>query len=194
MLGFVSSGVPNDKLFRIEPSLAKMICERLQTDFLLIVNFRGKNLTALQSQLAITMTYVVASQHPSYLLYFSQPASIINVCFPSIFETTVFCQPGDFLKFSFVITFAGENIVTKKQPCSKRVFSYHQQQSAIHFTHLEMEEPDLSEEGPGLDACNTCLLAFSAPLLEKRRWIKLTCGHRWPQIIFPAFNVISFLL
>ena len=114
MLGFVSSGVPNDKLFRIEPSLAKMICERLQTDFLLIVNFRGKNLTALQSQLAITMTYVVASQHPSYLLYFSQPASIINVCFPSIFETTVFCQPGDFFKIFLCYHFCRRKHCNKK--------------------------------------------------------------------------------
>lgn len=45
----------------IEPVLAKMVYERLQTDFWLIFNFRRKNLTALQSQLAITMTYVVAS-------------------------------------------------------------------------------------------------------------------------------------
>ena len=32
-----------------------MISERLQTEFWLIINFCGKNLTGLQSQLAITI-------------------------------------------------------------------------------------------------------------------------------------------
>ena len=60
------TGVPNDNFFRIEQFSAKMICECRQTDFWLIVNFRGKNLSALQSQLAINLTFAVASQNPFY--------------------------------------------------------------------------------------------------------------------------------
>ena len=60
------TGVPNDNFFRIEPFSAKMICECLQTDFWLIFNFRGKNLSALQSQLGQNLTLAVASQNPFY--------------------------------------------------------------------------------------------------------------------------------
>ena len=127
------------------------------------------------------MTYV--HMHPSYLLFFLSQGVLLTFVFPAYLKRRFFASQGMFLKFPFFSLFTRENIVTKKLPCSKRIISYHQQQSAIHFTHL-------SEEGPGLDACNTC----SAPLLEKCRWIKLTSGHRWSQIIFPASNVISFLL
>lgn len=73
-----------------------MICERLQTDFWLIVNFRGKNLTALQSQLAITMTCVVASQHPSYMLLFPSQGVLLTYVFPAYLKRRFFASQGIF--------------------------------------------------------------------------------------------------
>ena len=72
------TGVPSDNFFRIEPFSAKMICECLQTDFWLIVNLRGKNLSALQSQLAINLTFVVASQNPFYQFIFPRQEVLLK--------------------------------------------------------------------------------------------------------------------
>ena len=101
----------------IELVLAKIVYERLQTDLWVIVNFRGKNLTALQSQLAITMTYVVASQHPSYLLFFPSHGRIkwcsakLNPTQPvSKMVDAMECQPffwyGEIVKCYFILFYS----------------------------------------------------------------------------------------